>query len=89
MDAAGWRFTKHAVARALDMAVEPAEVRAALVDPESDEPSGRKYPPEVRLFKRGRIALAVNANTKEVITVMWNTGGYMSRTDDDELWWRD
>lgn len=84
-----WQFTKHAVQRALDMAVDPDVLRSCLLGPDEDRPSPDRYPAECRLYSTGRLVLAVNVITKEVITVMWNAGGYLGRDQDDEAWWRD
>ena len=84
----GWTLTPHAIGRALDMAADPAEIRKAITEPEDVHPSPADYP-GCEMRSHGRICLAVNPELRTVITVMWATGGRMSREDDDELFWRD
>ncbi|MFD8117023.1 hypothetical protein [Streptomyces microflavus] len=88
-DLGGWIVRWHALQRALDMALEGNEIRRCLLTPTEVRQNAAKLPPERKLYIHGRIALAVNEANREVITVLWNSGGAMSRKDDDELWWRD
>jgi hypothetical protein len=85
----GWEMTQHAIDRALDMAVEGDAIRTVLTDPEGTKPGRVEKYPDAELWWNGRVTLAVNPKQKKVITVLWNTGGHMDRTEDDELWWRD
>lgn len=85
----GWEMTQHAIDRALDMAVDGELIGLALADPEGRKKTCDSTNPDVELWSRGRLTLAVNPKQKRVVTVLWNTGGHMDRTDDDELWWRD
>ncbi|WP_146132516.1 hypothetical protein [Streptomyces solincola] len=86
----GWTIRWHALQRALDMAVEGEEIRLCLTEPKLISDSPERYPKECKIYERGRIAIAVNEETREAITVLWNTGGYWRfDRDDDELWWRD
>lgn len=85
----GWEMTRHAIKRALDMAVDGEAIRTALLNPEGSRPSRNPECPDAELRWGGRLCLVVNPKQKRVITVMWNTGYSMPRTEDDELWWRD
>ncbi|SKT46678.1 DUF4258 domain-containing protein [Mycobacteroides abscessus] len=75
--AEGFTFSRHALARALDMQVDPRQLRLTLTSPElveqaSDHP-GRRY------FKRDKLSLLVAADGT-VVTVMWR---------DDKGWKKD
>lgn len=63
-----FKLTKHAVERALDMGVDPEEIRQCLLNPETVASShhhrGENY-------RRGRIACAVRNN--HVITIVWSS----------------
>lgn len=67
-------FTRHATERILDMALEPEEVRAALLDPEHQWPSP-SYP-GFTLMRSGRVTLSTTVEadgTLKVVTVLWAT----------------
>lgn len=83
----GWDLSYHAIARALDMAVDGDAIRAALVEPEGKWKGCADKTRQI--WWHGRIALIVNPEQKRVITVTWNTHGKMSRDEDDERFWRD
>lgn len=68
------RFTRHATERILDMALDPEEVRAAILDPEHEWPSP-SYP-GCTLMRAGRIALSTKVEADgalKVITVLWSS----------------
>jgi hypothetical protein len=81
-----WTVTRHAIDRALDMAVTGESIRKAVLEPEG---TWQGADPNRELRWHGRVCVAVDKTRKSVVTVMWNTGGKMSREDDDELFWRD
>ena len=60
-------LTKHAIERALDMALDPDEVRRAVENPTRTEDGrdGRE------LRTAGRITVVFNADTRVVITILW------------------
>lgn len=67
----GWRFTYHALRRAVDMALDAEEIRAVLASPTRTTYS-RKYK-NCWVLSNGHIALAVDPTDKVVITVLWDT----------------
>lgn len=67
----GWRFTYHALRRAVDMALDAEEIRAVLTAPRRTTYS-RKYK-TCWVLSNGHIAIAVNPDEKVVITVLWDT----------------
>lgn len=66
-----WTFTQHALSRAVDMAIDPEELREAIERPVRALPS--THYPGCHLIHTERLALAVNLIEKVVITVLWNT----------------
>lgn len=79
----GWHFTQHALNRALDMAVEPAALRAVLNAPEVRQPGGPKYPECYAIWAAGRIALVVAPEEKVVVTCLWRGIVYERGTDSE------
>lgn len=71
MDISGWTFTKHAIERALEMALDAEEIRAALESPDRVRPS-RKYEGCHNVFTK-RLLIATKQAEKVVITIGWNT----------------
>lgn len=96
-DITEWKFSSHAVDRALDMALDADELRLALTRPDYVRPSPPTRPEYVgmKIHIRGRLAVAVNPSTKTVITVMWyeqfKSGDTRRRIDvlEDEEFFRD
>lgn len=72
-------MTKHAIDRALDMAIEGEEIREAFIHPERIYWLPRH---EAWTYQRGRIALGVREEGKThlVLTILWAT---------DEAWVED
>jgi hypothetical protein len=66
-----WTFSRHALERAVDMAIDPEELREAIERPTRPLPSV-KYP-GCHLLHTERIVLCVNLKERVVITVVWNT----------------
>lgn len=63
-----FKLTKHAVERALDMGIDPEEIRQCLLHPETVTPSRRHHGDN---YRRGRITCAVRDN--HVITIVWSS----------------
>lgn len=76
-----WNFTHHALSRAVDMALDPEELREAIERPV--RPVESMAYPGVHLIHTERIVLAVNLAARVVITVLWNTfdGRTLTRFD--------
>lgn len=73
MDGIGdWTLSRHAIERALEMAVDPEEIREALECPDEEPYPSDSYPGKHHL-RSGRLMLAVNLDDKTVITIGWNT----------------
>lgn len=66
-----WTFSYHALSRAVDMALDPEELRQVIDSPVRALPHGSR--PGVHYIHGERITLTVNLETREVITVQWNT----------------
>lgn len=66
-----WTFSQHALERAVDMALDPEEIKGALEKPTRPMPS-RKYPGRHLIFSE-RLVFAVNLQDRVVITIGWNT----------------
>ena len=78
-DIGDWTLTKHAVQRALDMAVDAEELRDILCCPKRTWRSD-KYEGCWNL-SNGRITLAVDPDTRDVITVLWDSLTEVGRFD--------
>lgn len=68
------RFSRHALDRILDMAVDEWEVQAALVSPRYVRPSPKD--PELTCYQKGRIVLITATDEHDVLTVVtvfWST----------------
>lgn len=79
----GWQLGLHAVDRALDMAVDASEIRAALMTPDVRQPTGPDYPDHQQLWAKGRIALVVDPAARYVVTVLWRGVTYERGTDSE------
>lgn len=66
-----WTFSRHALSRAVDMALDAEEIRAALENPTRPLPS-LKYP-GAHLIHSDRLVFAVYLEPRYVITIIWNT----------------
>lgn len=66
-----WTFSHHALSRAVDMALDPEEIKAALERPTRPLPS-RNYA-GCHLIHTERLVFAVNLAERVVITILWNT----------------
>jgi hypothetical protein len=69
-----WTFSKHALSRAVDMAVDPHELTACIIKPEviyDQETNPAYFGHKVRVA--GRLALVVDPNDKHVVTVLWRS----------------
>lgn len=67
MDVSGFTFTKHAIARALDMGVSGEEIKQCLLYPENIYES-HKYLDTMN-YRAGRVLIAVRDSA--VVTVGW------------------
>lgn len=67
-------FTPHALARALDVAVDPSELRDLITHPEQRFWSNKF---ECWTYQRGRLAAGVSEDSgrRVVLTVLWRTDG--------------
>lgn len=81
----GWTFTRHALMRAVEMAIDASELRKALERPTRALPS-EKYP-GCHYIYTPRLVLCVDLAERVVITVIWNTwdGKRHSRFDRDDI----
>lgn len=67
-----WTFTRHALSRAVDMALDADELRAALAADVRPLPSPERYPGR-HMIHTERIILCVDLERRIVHTVIWNT----------------
>lgn len=67
-----WTFTHHALSRAVDMALDADELRAALAADVRPLPSPKQYPGR-HMIHTDRIILCVDLERRIVHTVIWNT----------------
>lgn len=79
----GWHFTQHALARALDMAVDADDIKRVLTNPEVKQPSGKGYPDGYSIWASGRIALVVVPADQVVVTILWRGVVYERGTDSE------
>jgi hypothetical protein len=79
----GWHFTHHALARALDMALDPDDIRAVLSGPHVAQPGGPDYPDGYEIWATNRIALVVRPEEHVVVTCLWRGTVYV-RGEDSE-----
>ncbi|OII61149.1 hypothetical protein BJP40_06380 [Streptomyces sp. CC53] len=79
----GWKLSTHAVDRALDMALDPDEIRRTLADPAVTQPSGSGYPDNCEVWAAGRIALVVAPAERIVITCLWRGVVYERGTESE------
>lgn len=68
-----WTFSRHAVERALDMALDADELRLALIHPEYTRHAPLTKPEYegCRIHIRGRLSVVVDPASRVVITVIW------------------
>lgn len=78
-----WRFTQHALDRALDMALDPHQISAVLDAPEVTQPSGPGYPDHQALWAAGKIALVVEPEERVVVTCLWRGKVYERGTESE------
>lgn len=80
-----WTFSRHALTRAVEMALDADEIRAALENPTRPIPS-MGYP-GASLLHTKRLVLAVYLEKRFVITIGWNTfdGQRWHRYDRDDI----
>lgn len=79
----GWHFTQHALSRALDMALDPADIARVLSNPQIKRPGGRGYPDHYATWAAGRIAAIVVPETWVVVTVLWHGVEYERGTNSE------
>lgn len=80
----GWHFTQHAIDRALDMALDPAAIRALLDRPDVVQPSGRDYPDGYEIWATsGRLAAVVVPSDRVVVTLLWRGVVYERGTESE------
>ena len=82
-DINGWTLSDHAVARALDMAVDAAAIRRVLESPEVKQPSTPGYGADAEIWTSGKIACVVHPVDRVVITVLWRGKVYVRGTDSE------
>lgn len=68
-DLDGWSFSIHAMERALDMALDGEEIKAALTRPDVVNPGTH---PHQRFHLRGRISLLLDMDNKRIVTILWS-----------------
>lgn len=69
MELEGWTFSKHALARAVDMAIGAEELTAVLRRPPRVWSDARA--PDCRYLSNRRITLSVDIEAQQVISVLW------------------
>lgn len=80
-----WQFSRHALERAVDMALGPEELREAIERPTKPLPS-IKYPGCHCIYTE-RIVLCVNLVQRKVVTILWNNwehGRFFQRFDRED-----
>ena len=65
----GWKFTRHALSRAVDMALDVEEILGVLDRPKMRWTSD-KYP-DTEIVTNYRISLAYYPNEKLIVTIVW------------------
>lgn len=80
-DLDSWRFTGHALDRALDMALSAGELRAVLDDPDLCYTATDRGRGNSQVWRKGRIALVVDPTMRAVISVLWATTEVYDRDD--------
>jgi len=73
----GFRFSRHALGRALDMLLDPKEIRKCLERPEYVSPC-HQYP-EMDLYYRDRLTISVARESGVVTTILWRTESHWRR----------
>lgn len=88
-DIGEWKFSVHAVDRALDMALSAEELRRAILQPEITRPANEHLPHQ-RLHIGGRIGVVLDLADKEIVTILWKSrDGEGFVRGDDERYFRD
>jgi len=86
-DIGEWKFSVHAVDRALDMALSAEELRRAILQPEITRRAAAEHQ---RLHTGGRISVVLDPTVKEIITIIWRArNGEDFVRGEDEDYWRD
>ncbi|MFD4474600.1 hypothetical protein ACFWPU_00585 [Streptomyces sp. NPDC058471] len=78
-----WSFSEHALGRALDMALDPEDIRQVLTHPDVKQPSGPGYPDHCQVWASNRIALVVSPDEQVVITCLWRGVTYVRGAEDE------
>lgn len=65
-----WKFSVHAVDRALDMALSAEELRRAILQPEITRRAAAEHQ---RIHTGGRISVVLDVTVREVITILWKS----------------
>jgi hypothetical protein len=73
----GFRFSRHALGRALDMLLDPNEIRKCLTRPERVAPC-HSYP-DMDLYYRDRLTISVARDSGVVTTILWRTDSHWRR----------
>lgn len=71
MDINGFRMSRHALERALEMQLDGEKIRLCLTQPHCTEPDRRE--PGTTFYYRGDITCVVVDETNTVKTVLWRT----------------
>ena len=66
-----WSFSKHALRRAVDMALDPEEIRTALEHPTRPLPNPPN--PQCHLIHTERLVFVVELKRRRVVTILRNT----------------
>lgn len=66
-----FRLSQHAIERALDMALDPQEIRECLLRPRDTAPSASH--PGHQNYRLGRITCGVDPTTNTVVTIVWSS----------------
>lgn len=79
-----YRFSMHALSRALDMACTAEELKAVLETPDKIDGKSQRYP-DASVYVKGKIAMPVSSDGT-VITVLWRRRkGMGQRWDRDDI----
>lgn len=77
LEISGFSFSRHALGRALDMLLDPNEIRKCLTRPEHVAPC-HAYT-EMDLYYRDRLTISVARETGVVTTILWRTDSHWRR----------
>jgi hypothetical protein len=78
-----WTFTRHALERALDMALDAYQIKVLLERPQVTQPSGANYPDGYEVWAHTRIAAVVIPVDRVVVTFLWRGVVYERGTDSE------